>query len=155
VETRYICWGTGFADFDNNGWPDLAVVTGSVYPELEAHFSQYPLKTPRLIFRNLGNGKFEDNKAIFSERETIADGLGPTYNDTACVECHQSVDVGAFSQAMEFRAGHITNGQFVDAPGGQLIHARGEFPLWLGGVFQVHPLQFPMGNLFSFGLARW
>src|SRR5262249_4260136 len=42
-----------------------------------------------------------------------------------CVECHQSVDVGAFSQTMEFRAGHITNGAFVDAPGGQLIHARG------------------------------
>lgn len=72
-----------------------------------------------------GNGRFEDNKFIFSERETIDDGLGPTYNDVGCVECHQSVDVGAFSQAMEFRAGHITNGQFVDAPGGQLIHARG------------------------------
>ena len=71
-----------------------------------------------------GNGRFEDNKAIFSERETIEDGLGPTYNDTACVSCHQSVDVGAFSQEMEFRAGHITNGAFVDAPGGQLIHAR-------------------------------
>lgn len=72
-----------------------------------------------------GNGRFEDNKFIFSERETVADGLGPTYNDVGCVECHQSVDVGAFSQAMEFRAGHITNGQFVDAPGGQLIHVRG------------------------------
>ena len=72
-----------------------------------------------------GNGRFEDNKFIFSERETIADGLGPTYNDVGCVECHQSVDVGGFSQTMEFRAGHITNGAFVDAPGGQLIHARG------------------------------
>src|SRR3989442_6541968 len=72
-----------------------------------------------------GNGKFEDNKFIFSERETVADGLGPTYNDVGCVECHQSVDVGAFGQQMEFRAGHITNGLFVDAPGGQLIHARG------------------------------
>src|SRR6476469_7070752 len=72
-----------------------------------------------------GNGRFEDNTFIFSERETVDDGLGPTYNDVGCVECHQSVDVGAFSQAMEFRAGHITNGQFVDAPGGQLIHARG------------------------------
>lgn len=71
-----------------------------------------------------GNGRFEDNKFIFSERETIEDGLGPTYNDVGCVECHQSVDTGAFSQAMEFRAGHITNGVFVDAPGGQLIHAR-------------------------------
>ena len=72
-----------------------------------------------------GTGRFEDNKFIFSERETVADGLGPTYNDVGCVECHQSVDTGAFSQAMEFRAGHITNGQFVDAPGGQLVHARG------------------------------
>src|SRR4029078_6967395 len=72
-----------------------------------------------------GNGRFEDNKFIFSERETVDEGLGPTYNDVGCVECHQSVDVGAFSQTMEFRAGHITNGQFVDAPGGQLIHARG------------------------------
>jgi hypothetical protein len=60
VETRYICWGTGFADLDNNGWPDLAVVTGSVYPEVEAAFPEYPLKTPRFIFRNLGNGKFEE-----------------------------------------------------------------------------------------------
>jgi len=72
-----------------------------------------------------GNGRFEDNKFIFSERETVADGLGPTYNDVGCVECHQSIDVGAFSQTMEFRAGHISNGAFVDAPGGQLIHARG------------------------------
>src|ERR1041384_7380020 len=72
-----------------------------------------------------GNGRFEDNKFIFSERETIEDGLGPTYNDVGCVECHQSVDTGAFSQQMEFRAGHLVNGAFVDAPGGQLIHARG------------------------------
>ena len=60
VETRYICWGTGFADFDNDGLPDLAIVTGSVYPEVEARFPEYPLKTPRLIFRNLGGGKFEE-----------------------------------------------------------------------------------------------
>src|SRR5436190_2771998 len=72
-----------------------------------------------------GNGRFEDNKFIFSERETVDDGLGPTYNDVGCVECHQFVDVGGFAQQMEFRAGHISGGLFVDAPGGQLIHARG------------------------------
>jgi CxxC motif-containing protein (DUF1111 family) len=69
-------------------------------------------------------GTFEGNKFIFSEREGIADGLGPTYNDVGCVECHQSIDVGAFSQSMEFRAGHLNGGTFVDAPGGQLIHVR-------------------------------
>jgi hypothetical protein len=60
VETRYTGWGTGFADFDNNGLPDLAVVTGSVYPELEEKFPEYALKTPRYIFRNLGDGRFEE-----------------------------------------------------------------------------------------------
>jgi hypothetical protein len=60
VETRFTSWGTGFADFDNDGWPDVAIVTGSVYPEVETQFPQYPLATPRVIFRNLGNGTFEE-----------------------------------------------------------------------------------------------
>ncbi|MGH9966931.1 MAG: di-heme oxidoredictase family protein [Pyrinomonadaceae bacterium] len=72
-----------------------------------------------------GNGQFEHNKFIFEEEETVDDGLGPTYNDVGCVTCHQSVDTGAFGQQMEFRAGHLSGGNFVDNPGGQLIHARG------------------------------
>ena len=60
VETRYISWGTGFADFDNDGWPDLFIATGAVYPEVEKTFPQYPMKCPRLIFHNLRNGKFEE-----------------------------------------------------------------------------------------------
>ena len=60
VETRYISWGTGIADLDNDGLPDIFVVTGSVYPEVEKLLPLYPLKTPRLVFRNLGNGKFEE-----------------------------------------------------------------------------------------------
>ena len=72
-----------------------------------------------------GNGRFEDNKFIFEEEETVADGLGPTYNDVGCVTCHQAVDTGAFGQQMEFRAGHLSGSTFVDNPGGQLIHARG------------------------------
>jgi hypothetical protein len=60
VETRFISWGAGIVDLDNDGLPDLFWVTGSVYPELEKHYLQFPHRTPRVIFRNLGQGKFEE-----------------------------------------------------------------------------------------------
>jgi hypothetical protein len=60
VETRYISWGAGIFDFDNDGYPDLFWVTGSVYPEIEATLPNYPFKSPRILFRNLRNGKFEE-----------------------------------------------------------------------------------------------
>ena len=59
VETRFTSWGTGLVDLDNDGCPDIFFVTGSVYPEVERKFPQYPYKTPRILFRNLGNGVFE------------------------------------------------------------------------------------------------
>jgi hypothetical protein len=60
VETRFTGWGAGFADFDNDGYPDVLMVTGSVYPEVEKKLPQYPYKTPPVLFRNLGNGTFEE-----------------------------------------------------------------------------------------------
>jgi hypothetical protein len=60
VETRYVCWGAGILDLDNDGYPDLFMTTGHVYPEVEQKLPQYPNKTPRAIFRNLGPGVFEE-----------------------------------------------------------------------------------------------
>ena len=60
VETRYIGWGAGIVDLDNDGLPDLFAVTGSVYPEVEKKLPSYPFKTPRLVFRSLGDGRFEE-----------------------------------------------------------------------------------------------
>jgi len=60
VETRYAGWGAGVMDFDNDGWPDLFWVTGSVFPEVEKTLPQYAARSPRVLFRNLGNGRFEE-----------------------------------------------------------------------------------------------
>jgi enediyne biosynthesis protein E4 len=60
VETRYVGWGTGIVDLDNDGFPDLFVATGGVYPEVGKKVPAYPFSTPRLVFRNLGDGRFEE-----------------------------------------------------------------------------------------------
>jgi len=60
VETRYVGWGAGIVDLDNDGFPDIFVATGSVYPEVEKKNPAYPFRTPRLVFRNLGDGRFEE-----------------------------------------------------------------------------------------------
>lgn len=60
VETRYVCWGAGIIDLDNDGYPDLFMTTGQVDPKIEKKLTQYPDKSPRVVFRNLGQGVFEE-----------------------------------------------------------------------------------------------
>ncbi len=78
VETRFINWGAGIHDLDNNGLPDLFFVSGSVYPEVEKKVPAYPYKTPRVIFRNLGGGKFEELI------EQAGPGIAATHSSRGC-----------------------------------------------------------------------
>src|SRR5579862_8091748 len=81
-------------------------------------------------FDNKTNGfttqaQFDEDRAVFEERDDIPKGLGPVYNAQSCGECHQSPVTGAGSQISELRAGHLdSSGNFVDAPGGSLINDR-------------------------------
>jgi len=60
VNTKYLGWGTAFLDFDNDGWKDLIVANGHVYPEVdEAHTAEH-FKQPRLLYWNRGDGQVFD-----------------------------------------------------------------------------------------------
>jgi CxxC motif-containing protein (DUF1111 family) len=72
---------------------------------------------------------FAAARATFETVETAADdGLGPTFNDTSCVACHQNPVTGGISQITEFRAGNTVNGVFTEHPGGSLIQDRATDP---------------------------
>ena len=57
-ETRYVSFGPCLADLDNDGYPDILITTGSVYPELARVSPKYALRTPAVLFRNQGDGTF-------------------------------------------------------------------------------------------------
>src|SRR5579863_895890 len=58
---------------------------------------------------------FARDQQVYEENETVADGLGPVYNATSCVVCHQNPNSGSASQFTELRVGHNdANGNFVN-----------------------------------------
>jgi hypothetical protein len=58
--TQYLGWGCGFFDFDNDGWPDILLCNGHVYPEVEQLTTEAGYAQRKLLYRNLRNGHFED-----------------------------------------------------------------------------------------------
>jgi hypothetical protein len=60
VNTRYLGWGVGFFDPDNDGWLDILICNGHVYPEVEASHLEAPYAERKYLYRNLRNGQFEE-----------------------------------------------------------------------------------------------
>ena len=63
VNRRYVGFGVGFLDFDNDGWPDIFMANGHVYAQIEGRELHVSYRQPRLLYRNQGNGRFEDVSA--------------------------------------------------------------------------------------------
>ena len=84
--TKYLGWGTAFVDVDNDGWPDLLLVNGHVYPEVSKQHLGSDYEEPRVLYHNLGNGKFEDisessGPGITTARSSRGLAVGDLWND--------------------------------------------------------------------------
>lgn len=60
VNTRLLGWGVGFFDMDNDGWPDILMSNGHVYPEVDNSKADLKYAEHKYLYRNLQNGRFED-----------------------------------------------------------------------------------------------
>lgn len=63
----YVGWGTKFFDMDNDGWLDLFVAQGHVYPQVDAISGGAPYRQPMVLFRNKRDGSFEDVSATLAK----------------------------------------------------------------------------------------
>ena len=63
INNKYVAWGCAFIDYDNDGWSDIMQVNGHVYPEIDHYNFGETFKNQRLVYKNLGNGKFKDVSA--------------------------------------------------------------------------------------------
>jgi hypothetical protein len=60
AKRQYLGWGIAFVDVDDDGWPDLVIANGHVYPEVDNRPVGDKYLQPTLLLRNLGNGRFAD-----------------------------------------------------------------------------------------------
>jgi hypothetical protein len=86
LNTKYLGWGAMFFDFDNDGWPDLLLVNGHVYPEVDTQHLGSTFQEPRILYHNNGNGTFTDISANAGPAITAANSsrglaIGDLWND--------------------------------------------------------------------------
>jgi len=82
IDNSFVAWGCGFADYDNDGWPDIIQVNGHVYPEVDNYNFGERFKNPRIVYKNLGNGKFRDvSKEMGPGMNALYSSRGAAFGD--------------------------------------------------------------------------
>jgi len=86
LHTQYLGWGTMFFDFDNDGWLDLLLVNGHVYPEVDKQHLGSNYEEPRILYHNKGDGTFVEISAsagpgILTPRSSRGLAIGDLWND--------------------------------------------------------------------------
>ncbi len=82
VAVPFVGWGDGFIDYDNDGWKDIMMINGHVYPQVDEHDWGTTFAERPLLFRNLQNGKFEYVPPVKgSGLATLTSGRGAAFGD--------------------------------------------------------------------------
>ena len=84
VNTSFVGWGTEFLDFDGDGWPDLFMVNGHIYPEVD-QLKDTSFLQRKILYRNKGNGTFEDvslrsGSGLLLKRASRGAAIGDLFN---------------------------------------------------------------------------
>jgi enediyne biosynthesis protein E4 len=86
LNTRWLGWGCSFVDVDNDGWPDIFLVNGHVYPEVEKLTTEAGYAQRKVLYHNLQNGRFADvsdkaGEAIMRPNASRGAAVGDYDND--------------------------------------------------------------------------
>jgi hypothetical protein len=82
VNTRWLGWGAGFVDFDNDGWLDIFLANGHVYPEVNQLKTEAAYKQRKVVYRSLGTGRFVDvTERLGPPASTPTAGRGAAFGD--------------------------------------------------------------------------
>lgn len=82
LNRKYLGFGVGFFDYDNDGWKDIFIANGHVYSQIAAKNLHLTYTQPRTLYRNLRNGRFQDVSATSgSGISARAAGRGCAFGD--------------------------------------------------------------------------